>query len=56
MTVRLWCGGPVPLAGDHARYHSGCASRSKGRRYPADAPTTDEIVPVMRHADPRSRL
>jgi site-specific recombinase XerD len=31
-------------------YHTGRPSRNKGIRYPADPPTVDEIVAVMRHA------
>jgi hypothetical protein len=30
-------------------YHAGRAPRSKGQRYPADPPTVDEIIAVMRH-------
>jgi integrase len=30
-------------------YHRGRAPRNKGMRYPADPPTIDEIVAVMRH-------
>jgi site-specific recombinase XerD len=30
-------------------YHAGRAPRNKGIRYPADPPTVDEIVAVMRH-------
>src|SRR5437868_9523344 len=29
---------------------AGIAPRNKGQRYPADPPTVDEIVAVMRHA------
>jgi site-specific recombinase XerD len=32
------------------RYHAGRPPRNKGMRYPADPPTVDEIVAVMRHA------
>jgi site-specific recombinase XerD len=31
-------------------YHAGRSPRNKGIRYPADPPTVDEIVAVMRHA------
>jgi hypothetical protein len=31
------------------RYHAGRPPRNKGMRYPADLPTVDEIVAVMRH-------
>ena len=31
-------------------YHAGRVPPNKGRRYPADPPTVDEIVAVMRHA------
>ena len=35
-------------------YHAGRPPRNKGIRYPADPPTVDEIVAVMRHtADDR---
>jgi hypothetical protein len=30
-------------------YHAGRPPRNKGIRYPADPPTVDEIVAVMRH-------
>ena len=30
-------------------YHAGRRPRNKGIRYPADPPTVDEIVAVMRH-------
>jgi len=46
---------PASLPG----YHAGRPPRNKGMRYPADPPTVDEIVAVMRHtADDRhgSRL
>ena len=42
---------PVTLPG----FHEGRAPRNKGRRYPADPPTVEEIIGVMRaagnHAD-----
>ncbi len=31
-------------------FHAGRPPRNKGRRYPADPPTIEEIVAVMRHA------
>jgi integrase len=31
-------------------YHAGRPPQNKGMRYPADPPTVDEIVAVMRHA------
>jgi site-specific recombinase XerD len=37
---------PATLAG----YHAGRPPRNKGMQYPADPPTVDEIVAVMRHA------
>ena len=37
---------PVTLPG----YHSGRSPRNKGRRYPADPPTVEEIIAVMRAA------
>ena len=30
-------------------YHAGRPPRNKGMRYPADPPTVEEIVAVMRH-------
>jgi hypothetical protein len=36
---------PATLPG----YHTGRPPRDKGMRYPADPPTVDEIVAVMRH-------
>jgi hypothetical protein len=36
---------PATLPG----YHAGRPPRNKGMRYPADPPTVDEIVAVMRH-------
>jgi hypothetical protein len=30
-------------------YHAGRPPRNEGMRYPADPPTVDEIVAVMRH-------
>jgi integrase len=37
---------PVTMPG----FHEGRAPRNKGRRYPADPPTVEEIVAVMRAA------
>lgn len=37
---------PATLPG----YHAGRPPRNKGQRYPADPPTVEEIVAVMRHA------
>jgi site-specific recombinase XerC len=37
---------PVTLPG----FHEGRAPRNKGRRYPADPPTVEEIIAVMRRA------
>src|SRR5215212_9989029 len=37
---------PVTLPG----YHAGRPPRNKGMRYPADPPTVEEIVAVMRQA------
>ena len=34
-------------------YHAGRPPRNKGMRYPADPPTVEEIVAVMRHTDDR---
>ena len=31
-------------------FHEGRAPRNKGRRYPADPPTVEEIIAVMREA------
>jgi hypothetical protein len=31
------------------RYHAGRPPQNKGIRYPADPPTVDEIIAVMRH-------
>ena len=39
---------PVTMPG----YHHGRPPRNKGRRYPADPPTIDEIIAVMRAAGP----
>jgi site-specific recombinase XerD len=38
---------PVTMPG----YHAGRPPGNKGMRYPADPPTVDEIVAVMRHTD-----
>jgi integrase len=40
---------PATLTG----YHAGRPPRNKGLRYPADPPTIDEIVAVMRATDER---
>jgi site-specific recombinase XerD len=40
---------PATLPG----YHAGRPPRNKGMRYPADPPTVEEIVAVMRHAEDR---
>ena len=37
---------PVTVPG----FHEGRAPRNKGRRYPADPPTVEEIIAVMREA------
>ena len=37
---------PATLTG----YHASRPPRNKGMRYPADPPTVEEIVAVMRHA------
>jgi hypothetical protein len=37
---------PVTMPG----FHEGRAPRNKGRRYPADPPTVEEIIAVMRAA------
>jgi hypothetical protein len=34
-------------------FHAGRPPRNKGMRYPADPPTIEEVVTVMRHAAPR---
>src|SRR5436190_22245887 len=36
-------------------FHAGRPPRNKGRRYPADPPTVEEIVAVMRAAGDRRR-
>jgi integrase len=38
---------PATLPG----FHAGRPPRNKGMRYPADPPTVEEIIAVMRHAD-----
>src|SRR6187397_2874872 len=40
---------PATMSG----YHAGRPPRNKGMRYPADPPTTEEIIAVMRHAGDR---
>ena len=42
---------PVTMPG----FHEGRAPRNKGRRYPADPPTVEEIIAVMRRADAKAR-
>jgi integrase len=42
--------GPASLAVTMPGYHTGRPPRNKGMRYPADPPTVEEIVAVMRHA------
>jgi integrase len=37
---------PVTMRG----FHEGSVPRNKGRRYPADPPTVEEIIAVMREA------
>src|SRR5271165_4308108 len=50
VSVVLDCAGrrrsPATLPG----YHAGRAPRNKGMLYPADPPTVEEIICVMRHA------
>jgi len=41
------------VGGDDARSSLGQAPRNKAMRYPADPPSVDEIVLVMRHAGDR---
>jgi hypothetical protein len=41
-----WRRSPATLPG----YHAGRAPRNKGQLYPADPPTVEEIVAVMREA------
>jgi integrase len=41
---------PVTMPG----FHEGRAPRNKGRRYPADPPTVEEIIAVMRAAGTRA--
>jgi len=42
--------GPASLAGDAAGLSRRRAPRNKGVRYPANPPTVEEIIAVMRHA------
>jgi integrase len=35
-------------------HHCGRAPRNKGMRYPADPPTVEEIIAIMRHAGDRA--
>ena len=48
------CRRAATLAGDDARVPRGQAPRNKGQRYPADPPTVEEIVAVMRQAQSSS--
>jgi integrase len=41
---------PVTMPG----FHEGRAPRNKGRRYPADPPTVEEVIAVMRAAGDRA--
>jgi integrase len=43
-------GTAAPLISGRLHYHAGRAPRNKGMRCPADPPTVEEIVAVMRHA------
>jgi integrase len=43
-------GRPAPLAGGNARVPHGQGTTRKGQRYPADPPTVEEIIAVMREA------
>ena len=42
------CRRAAPIARDHAGYHAGRAPRNKGQVYPADPPTVEEIIALMR--------
>ena len=42
--------GAVARRRRHPGFRTGTAPRNKGQRYPADPPTVDEIVAVMRQA------
>jgi integrase len=42
--------GPSVVAGEMPGFHAGRPPRNKGQRYPADPPTVEEIVAVMRAA------
>jgi hypothetical protein len=54
MTVLLDAAGRRRSPATPPGYHAGRAPRNKGIRYPADPPTIEEIVAVMRHtADDR---
>ena len=44
------CRRSASLARDLPGYHAGRPPRNKGRLYPADPPTVEEIVAVMREA------
>ncbi len=43
---------PATLPG----FHAGRAPRNKGMRYPADPPTVEEIICVMRHVGDNARV
>jgi site-specific recombinase XerD len=49
MTVLLDAAGRRRSPATMPGYHAGRPPRNKGMRYPADPPTVDEIVAVMRH-------
>ena len=54
MTVLLDAAGRRRSPATMPGYHAGRPPRNKGMHYPADPPTIDEIVAVMRHtADDR---
>ena len=50
MTVLLDAAGRRRSPATMPGYHAGRPPRNKGMRYPADPPTVEEIVAVMRHA------
>jgi hypothetical protein len=50
MTVLLDAAGRWRLRATTPGYHAGRPPRNKGMRYPADPPTVEEIVAVMRDA------
>jgi site-specific recombinase XerD len=51
MTVLLDAAGRRRSPATMPGYHAGRPPRNKGMQYPADPPTVEEIVAVMRHAD-----